>query len=88
MDAAISRLRRAHSQGYVVGLKEIADNQGGAFKRFDVDELLWWYPETFNLFLLAFQAIRDEDPKNIHSFYQLAGKIARIILFTLPQFGS
>lgn len=78
MDSAINRLRQAHEQGIVVGLKEIADNQGGPQRRFDIDELIKWRPNTFNLFILAFQEIKNLDPANPHSFYQIAGTNGQI----------
>lgn len=78
MDSAINRLRQAHAKGYIVGLKEIADNQGGPQKRFEIDELIEWRPDTFNLFILAFQEIKELDPTEPHSFYQIAGTLALV----------
>jgi len=53
----------------VLGLREVA----GVVPRRDIDELLFNEPDTFNLFVLAFDALQNAPPTDIMSFFQIAG---------------
>ena len=62
-------LRKAQENGVVIGLKGI----NGVIPRMDIDLLLLQEPDTFNLFLLAFQAIQDEPASKMMGYFQIAG---------------
>lgn len=68
---ALQRLKEAHNQGVVVGLKDVAK----VASRRDIDKLLWDKPDTFNLFLLALARIQGtEMTKNKMGYFEIAGK--------------
>ena len=65
----MDKLKNAHKDGVVLGLREVA----GVVPRRDIDELLFNEPDTFNLFVLAFDALQNAPPTDIMSFFQIAG---------------
>lgn len=77
----MSILDKAHKEGLVVGLKEVA----GVAPRIDIDLLLLNHPDIFNLLLIALKELKGEDvpwpiDKDFEvkkddkmSFYQIAG---------------
>ena len=71
---ALRELREAHFKGILLGLNGVS----GIKQRLDIDVLLLKQPQTFNLFLLAFdKSQNDPDLSNIKmSYFQIAGKSA------------
>ena len=57
----MTSLDEAQKQGITLGLN---DATGQLRERLDVDELLFRYPMTFNLFLLALAELQDETKSN------------------------
>ena len=73
-------LKRAHNKGIVVGLADFPSSRGGVVLRQDVDVLLVKEPRTFNLFLLALDALQRDDANEIMGYFQIAGTKYRILL--------
>lgn len=72
-----TQLSQAYKDGIVIGLARL----NKIVPRQDVDVLLKNEPDTFNLFALAFKALK-EDPDWQHnwmSFWQIAGQYNRSI---------
>ncbi|KIX96367.1 uncharacterized protein Z520_08145 [Fonsecaea multimorphosa CBS 102226] len=68
--AALNKLKQAHQQGVVLGLKGVGDVK----PRYDIDVFLLKYPDTFNLFCLALgELMNDPDSTKIMGYYQIAG---------------
>ena len=66
----LQALQRAHAKGIVVGLKDVA----GIVPRLDIDVLLVQQPQTFNLFILAFDKLqRESSSTEKMGYFQIAG---------------
>ncbi|KAI0126190.1 hypothetical protein BJ170DRAFT_685428 [Xylariales sp. AK1849] len=68
-DQKLKALEAAHKQGIVVGLKEVA----GVAPRLDIDVLIKENPKAFNLFLIAFELLKQDPRSDIMGFFQIAG---------------
>ena len=63
-------LQKAHEKGIVVGLKDVAN----IVPRLDIDVLLVQKPQTFNLFILAFDKLqRESSSTDKMGYFQIAG---------------
>ena len=69
--ADLKNLQDAHDHGVVLGLKKVA----GVVPRLDIDELLLLEPDTFNLFVLAFEDLKKDD--KAMGYFQIAGSCRR-----------
>lgn len=65
--SALDRLRKAHVNKQVVGLKDVA----GIKPRLDIDVLMRDDPDVFNLFTLAFVELKADDSPM--GFFEIAG---------------
>lgn len=52
------RLQEAHDKGHIIGLKGV--NGEDPVNRLDIDVLLFNYPDTFNLLLIALKELKGE----------------------------
>lgn len=77
----MEKLDQAKKDGVVIGLHEIA----GFVPRLDIDLLLLREPDTFNLFLPAFQKLKDEAHTEKMGYFQIAG-ISQVLNALWPQF--
>lgn len=69
---AVADLRDAQENGNVIGLAAVT---GQVIPRLDIDEFLLKHEASFNLFLLALQALQAPDQQNkIMGYYQIAGE--------------
>jgi hypothetical protein len=78
----MDNLNKAHDEGVVIGLHEVA----GVQERLDIDVMLLTQPDTFNLFLIALMELQGKKvdwkvdtgysftSKDIMSWFQIAGK--------------
>lgn len=64
-------LQKAQRDGVVLGLKAL----GPAEERLDVDVLLAKYPDTFNLYILALEALQDVRNKDKMGYFEVAGSL-------------
>lgn len=78
----MAALDEAQRRGIVIGLRGETENP---VARLDVDELLYNYPKTFNLFLLALADLQDETKSNDDKmgYFQVAGTSKSCIMFKL-----
>lgn len=78
----MANLDEAQRKGIVLGLSGETDNP---VTRLDVDELLFYYPKTFNLFLLALADLQDETKSNDDKmgYFQVAGMAKPYIMLKL-----
>ena len=66
----LQALQKAHEKGIVVGLKDVAN----IVPRLDIDVLLFQKPQTFNLFILAFDKLqRESSSTEKMGYFQIAG---------------
>ena len=66
----LQALQKAHRKGIVVGLKDVAN----IVPRLDIDVLLVQKPQTFNLFILAFDKLqRESSSTDKMGYFQIAG---------------
>jgi tyrosinase len=63
-------LEQAQKDGLVIGLGKITEVE---IDRLDIDDLLFKEPDTFNVFLLALRNLKNQNPTEKTSFFQLAG---------------
>lgn len=82
----MDNLNQAHKDGVVLGLKEVAQ----VTPRQDIDVLLRYHPDTFNLLLIALLELKGQDvpwtiPDDFKvtasdklSYYQIAGKTSQL----------
>lgn len=68
--AKVDKLRGQHKSGLVVGLNDVCGNKPKP--RLDIDDLLYNHPKTFNLLILALEALKGLPSNDIMSYYQLA----------------
>ena len=69
-ESKLQALQRAHEKGIVVGLKDVAN----VVPRLDIDVLLVQKPQTFNLFILAFDKLqRESSSTEKMGYFQIAG---------------
>jgi len=67
-ESKLKNLRKAHaSDGLVVGLRDVA----GVVSRLDIDVFMDRHPESFNLFLLALDKLKQDTTKM--GYFQIAG---------------
>lgn len=66
----LQALQKAQEKGIVVGLKDVAN----IVPRLDIDVLLVQKPQTFNLFILAFDKLqRESTSTDKMGYFQIAG---------------
>ena len=66
----LQALQKAQEKGIVVGLKDVAN----IVPRLDIDVLLVQKPQTFNLFILAFDKLQRESTSTEKmGYFQIAG---------------
>lgn len=66
----LQALQKAHEKGIVVGLRDVAN----IVPRLDIDVLLVQKPQTFNLFILAFDKLqRESSSTDKMGYFQIAG---------------